>query len=431
VASSDFSVVRGMRDMLPDVAKKKQAIEDRIRKEFEAYGFEPIETPIVEDFALLSAKGSAGESIKDDIYYFKDKADRELGLRFDLTVPLARVIVNNPQLVKPFKRYQIGKVYRYDKPGASRYREFTQADVDIVGSSSIMADYECVALAYKIMKDLSFNFSIRVSNKKLLADICLASNVPEDKVKDCMRSIDKMDKVGVAGVKKELSEKGIPSEVMDVIGRNDLKEIAKLVKDKTGLNELQELLDYCEKSGLTEFVKFDASLARGLEYYTGNVFEVTSKNEKGEVGPSVGGGGRYDNLVETYGGPKTPCVGISFGVDRLVDLREKELCEQLTQLMIVPIGLEAGKECLKIGRELRAVGLNVENDLMQRSLQKNLEYANKKRIPFVAIIGENEIKEGVMAIKNLTSGKQEKVKLADTKKIKELIKTQEETKEKK
>ncbi len=415
-----FQTVRGMRDLLPEQAKKKQLIEDRIRKEFEAYGFEPIETPILEDFNLLAAKGSAGEAVKDEIYYFKDKGERELGLRFDLTVPLARIIVSNPQLIKPFKRYQMGKVYRYDRPGASRYREFTQADADIVGSASILADYECVALAYKVMKDLSLKFVIKVANKKLLEEICIASGVKKEQLTDCMRSIDKLDKISTEGVSKELKEKGISDKVLKVIKENDLKKIEKIVKDKKGLEELKELLEYCEKAGLSEFVKFDASLARGLEYYTGNVFEIISENEKGEKGPSVGGGGRYDNLVETYGGPKTPCVGISFGIDRLLNLREKELCPQKTQLMVVPLGIEAGKESLRLGRELRNAGMNVENDLMQRSIQKNLEYANKKGIPFVIILGENELKAKKVMLKNLSTGKQELIEM-NAEKIKKVV----------
>jgi histidyl-tRNA synthetase len=412
----DFQAVRGMRDLLPDEAKRKQLIEDRIRREFEAYGFEPIETPVVESFELLAAKGGAGEAIKEEIYYFKDKSERELGLRFDLTVPLARVILNNPQLPKPFKRYQIGKVYRYDKPGASRYREFTQADADIVGSSSIMADFECIALAYKVMKDLSLEFTIRVANKKLLEEICKACGIKLEQVKECMRSLDKLDKIGVNGIKKELSEKGIPDKVLEVIQKNNLKEIGGLVKDKTGYNEINELLEYCTNGGLSEFVKFDASLARGLEYYTGNVFEIVCKD-----GPSVGGGGRYDNLVQTYGGPATPAVGISFGVDRLLDMRKKSPGVWKTQIMVVPIGIQAGKESLNIGRALRDAGLFVENDLMQRSLQKNLEYANKKSIPFVIIIGDNELKSQTMTIKNLGTGKQETVKMSEIEKIKKIV----------
>jgi histidyl-tRNA synthetase len=412
-----FQTVRGMRDFLPEQARKKQAIEDLIRREFEAYGFEPLETPIVEDFALLAAKGSAGEAIKEEIYYFKDKSERELGLRFDLTVPLARIVANNPQLAKPFKRYQIEKVYRYDRPGAKRYREFTQADADVIGSNSILADFECIALACKIMKKLELNFYIKISNKGLLEQIGLACEIEKEKLDNCFRSIDKLEKIGNSEVCKELEEKGICTKILDLIRENDLKKIEKIVKDKKGFNELKELLDYCEQAALQKFVKFDSSLARGLEYYTGNIFEVSCE------GISVGGGGRYDKLIETYGGPATPAVGISFGIDRLVDsLEGKEICRQKTQLLIIPIGSEAAKKSLCIAGELRSLGLNVENDLMQRNLAKNMDYANKKKIPFVAIIGENELKQGELILKNMQSGKQEKIKLKELNKLAEKTK---------
>ncbi|MDD5163115.1 MAG: histidine--tRNA ligase [Candidatus ainarchaeum sp.] len=412
-----FQTVRGMRDFLPEQAKKKQAIEDLIRKEFEAYGFEPLETPIVEDFGLLAAKGSAGEAIKEEIYYFKDKSERELGLRFDLTVPLARVIASNPQLAKPFKRYQIGPVYRYDRPGAKRYRSFTQADIDTVGSASVLADFECIAIACNIMKKLGLKFFIRVSNKALLEQIGLACGIKNEQLADCFRSIDKFEKIGKEGVAKELEEKGISTKILEIIKENDLKKIEKIIKDKKGLNELKELFDYSEKAGILKFVKFDASLARGLEYYTGNVFEVSCE----EI--SVGGGGRYDRLIETYGGPSTPAVGISFGIDRLIDCLEgKEIAVQKTQLLVIPIGEEAAKESLKIAKELRSAGLNIENDLMQRNLQKNMDYANKKKIPFVAIIGENELKQGELLLKNMQSGKQEKIRLKELSKLAEKIK---------
>ncbi|MDO8647080.1 MAG: histidine--tRNA ligase [Candidatus Diapherotrites archaeon] len=411
-----FQAVRGMRDLLPEQASKKQAMLDRVRKEFEAYGFEPLETPVVESFEILAIKESAGEAIKDEIYYFKDKSDRELGLRFDLTVPLARVIAGNPQLSKPFKRFEIGKVYRYDRPGAKRYREFTQADADIIGSNSIMADFEIIALAYKIMKDLSFTFTIKVSNKQLLEEIALACGVKKEQLKDCMRSLDKLDKIGIDGVKKELDGKEISTKILNAIKENSIERIEKIIKEKTGLNDLKELLEYCEKAGLGEFVKFDASLARGLEYYTGNVFEISV-----EGAPSVGGGGRYDKLIETYGGSPTPAVGISFGIDRLLDLREKEVRVQKTQIMVVPIGFEAGKKSLEIARDLRNLGLNVENDLMQRSLTKNMEFASKKKIPYVLIVGENELKSGELTLKNLETGKQEKVKIKELAKLKSLI----------
>ncbi|HLD58154.1 MAG TPA: histidine--tRNA ligase [archaeon] len=414
-----FQTVRGMKDFLPAEAKKKQAIEDLIRREFEAYGFEPLETPIVEDFALLAAKGSAGEAIKDEIYYFKDKSERELGLRFDLTVPLARVVASNPQLQKPFKRYQFGPVYRYDRPGAKRYRSFTQADADIVGSASVLADFECIALACGAMKKLGLEFFVRVSNKKLLEETALACGVKKERMLDCLRSIDKLDKIGEKGVEEELEEKGISTKILEAIKENNLEKVGKIVKDKKGFNELKELLDYCKEASLEKFVKFDAGLARGLEYYTGNVFEIAC------AGTSVGAGGRYDNLIQAYGGGATPAVGISFGIDRLLDSLEGKKLEEFgkskTSLLLISLGEEAAKKTQKIALELRALGLNVETDLMQRNLQKNLEYANKKAIPFVAIIGENELKQGELALKNMQTGKQEKIKLRELEKLKEIL----------
>jgi len=209
--SEKFQTVRGMRDFLPEQAVKKQFIEDACRKAFEKYGFRPLETPIVEEFKLLAKKGGGGESVKEEVYYFKDKSGRELGLRFDLTVPLARVVATNPQLPKPFKRYQISDVYRYDRPGASRYRRFTQADIDIVGSASMLADFECIAVSAEILNSLGLKFKIRISNRNLLEEIALCCGVEKGSVKDCFRCLDKLDKIGKEGVAKEMRKKNISS----------------------------------------------------------------------------------------------------------------------------------------------------------------------------------------------------------------------------
>lgn len=413
-----FQTVRGMHDLLPEEAAKKQYIEDVFRREAEAYGFESIDTPVLEDFNLLAAKGGAGEAIKEEIYYFKDKSGRELGLRFDFTVSLARFVANNPQLSKPFKRYQIGKVYRYDRPGEKRYREFTQADIDIVGSSSVLADYECITLAYKVGKDLGLDFEIRISNKKMLEELCLSCKVKKEQLKECLRSLDKMEKIGVEGVKKELKEKKIETKIVEVVKENNIEKIEKIVKVE-GVKEVKELFEYCEKAGMKEFVKFDASLARGLEYYTGNVFEIKVKGS-----PSIGGGGRYDSLIELYGGQKTPAVGISFGIDRIIDLlkEEKKLkWKTKTKILVVPLGEKAGEKSLEIARKLREMEICTENDLMQRPISKNLEYASKRGIPFVALIGEKELKGGNLTLKNMETGKQETFSLKELEKVKKIV----------
>ena len=233
-----YKTIRGMRDFLPEKMKKKQFIEDFIRKVFEKYGFEPIQTPIVEEFELLSAKDSGGEAVKNEIYYFKDKSERELGLRYDLTVPLARIVATNQALTKPFKRYCIGQVYRYDRPQAKRYREFTQADVDIVGAKSVLADFECVQLACEIMRGLELDFKITVNNRKVLEALAIKMGVKKEQVKDAFRSIDKLDKIGEKGVKSEFKDKKIDERILGQIFINSFDEVKEYLKDTEALEEL-------------------------------------------------------------------------------------------------------------------------------------------------------------------------------------------------
>ncbi|MFH1255694.1 MAG: histidine--tRNA ligase [Candidatus Diapherotrites archaeon] len=413
-----FQTVRGMRDFLPEQAKKKQAIEDLIRNCFEKYGFEPLQTPIVEEFSLLSAKGSGGEAVKEEIYYFKDKSERELGLRFDLTVPLARICASNPQLAKPFKRYSIGQVYRYDRPGASRYREFTQADVDIVGSDSMLAEAELIALMSEVLQKLGIEFFVKISSRKLLEEMVSSAGIPKEKAVDCFRSIDKLDKIGWGGVEKELKEKKINAgKLVEVLKQNDLKKVEGFLKNKKPIEELNELIALLKKIGLEKEVRLDLCLARGLEYYTGTVFEAVAKN-----GPSIAGGGRYDKLVELYGGRPSPAVGFSFGVDRLLDLaQEKVKPEQRTRIFIAAIGEKAEVEALALAQKIRAIGIGAEIDLMRRSVSKNLEYLNKKGIPFAVVLGENELKEKAFKLKEMKSGKETRLKFGEVEKLRQLV----------
>ena len=416
--SEKYQTVRGMRDFLPEQAQKKQFIEELCRQEFERYGFLPLETPVVEEFKLLAKKGSGGEAIKEEIYCFKDKSGRELGLRFDLTVPLARVIASNPQLPKPFKRYQVSDVYRYDRPGASRYRRFTQADIDIIGSASPMADFECIAAAASILKKLGLKFKVKISNRKLLEELALCCSVEKNRINDCFRCIDKLDKIGARGVKKELEEKGIGNSILELVQKNDLGESEKIMKQKQGLEELEALAKLLKKQGLGKYVKMELSLARGLEYYTGNVFEITL-----EKGPSVGGGGRYDSLVKDYGGQDTQAVGISLGIDRLLDVLEEKLApDKGPKVFVIGVGKSLEEKALDLTQKIREQGINASMDLNSRGVSKNLDYANKLEIPFVTIIGENELKAKEFTLKEMSSGKETKVKFSDLKKLKDKLK---------
>ncbi len=413
-----LQTVRGMQDFLPERAVKKQLIQDSCRQVFERYGFEPLETPIVEEFALLAKKGAGGDAIKEEVYYFKDKSGRELGLRFDLTVPLARVVAANKQLPKPFKRYQIGRVYRYDRPQQKRYREFTQADWDIVGSAGILADFETIAVAIDVMLELGFvedEFTVKINNRKLLEEIALSCNVPKEKVFECFQCLDKMDKIGENGVKKELKEKGIDTQILGQLQSGGLEKLS--LKDTAPLKELEALLQLLAENGLDKYVSLNLCLARGLEYYTGVIFEVVVKGS-----PSVGGGGRYDKLVEAYGGISTPAVGCSFGIERLLDALEGKLEPgSNTSVFVVAVGEKMQKKALKLTNEIRALEINASMDLNNRGISKNLEYANKLGIPYVAIVGERDLQQGEFTLKEMKSGREGKVKFADLGQLPELI----------
>lgn len=402
-----FQVVRGMRDFLPEQMRIKQFIEDTCRTVFERYGFEPWQTPIVEDFGLLSKKGSGGEAVKNEIYYFKDKGDRELGLRFDLTVPLGRVIASNPTLAKPFKRYQIATVYRYDRPQAGRYREFTQADVDVMGVAGPLADLECIQIASDVLDALKMDGWIVLNSRPLLDEIAQAFGIKKDQIVDCFRCLDKLEKIGESGVKEELKSAGMDAKILPMLKENDLKKVKALLKNSKALSDFEELLELIKQSGLEKKVKIDLSLARGLEYYTGFVFEVKTAN-----GPSIGGGGRYDKLVELYGGQATPAVGISFGVDRLLDILEKQnqKVPPKAQALVMAFSEKQKPAALKLATELRKIGINTELDLLGRNLPKNSDYAAKKGIRFLLVIGENEEKKGAITIKDLKENRQFEIK---------------------
>ena len=411
-----FNVVKGMRDFLPEQAKKKQFIEDTCRRVFEKYGFEPLQSPVVEDFALLAAKGSGGEAIKDEIYYFKDKGERELGLRYDLTVPLARIVASNPVLTKPFRRYCISTVYRYDRPQAKRYREFTQADIDIVGAKSGLAGFECVQIAAEILAALGIEFRIRVNNRALLEELAGKCGLEAGQVKEAFRIIDKLDKAGESEVRREFREKGIGTALLDKIRANSFGEVKDLLEGSQAADDVERLLSLCKGNGITQ-AEFDLSLARGLEYYTGNVFEVAISE-----GPSVGGGGRYDKLIELYGGQPTPAVGISLGIDRLLDTLEGTLVVgPNSDLFIAPLSEQSAPAAANLAARLRNAGVAVEVDVMQRNMKKNLEYVSRKGIGFFIAVGEDEVKSGKIKAKEMGSGEEREFAIGDAKGMAEFL----------
>jgi histidyl-tRNA synthetase len=410
---------------------KRRFVVETVRSVFELYGYDEIETPAFELLDVLTAK--CGPDVKEQIYAFKDKAGRDLGLRFDLTVPLARVVASHPDLPKPFKRYCISRVWRYEEPQSGRFREFWQADADIVGSAKMDADAEVVALAISCLKRLGMkNFRVRLNNRKILESIAASADVEKELWLGVFRAIDKLDKVGQEGVRRELEKLGLSGDQISTImmqiskcGNVDAveKEVSHALNDrgKEGFNELAEIISNLELYNCSEYVVVDLSLARGLDYYTGPIFEISAETNV-NVG-SVAGGGRYDNLIELLGGPPTPATGISLGIDRLVEvLGEANMlptARTLTQAFIAYTSPSLKKEVIAVAEKLRDRGIRVEVDVMGRKLDRQLKYADAKGIPYVVILGPQEVERGVYRVRDMSAREE---RLVDLQELLELLK---------
>ena len=398
---------KGTEDFPPEKKILRNEIVTKLQKVFERYGYNPLETPILERYETLSAKYAGGSEILKETFQLRDQGDRQLGLRYDLTVPLARFIAMNPQIAFPFKRYQIEKVFRDGPVTKARIREFYQCDVDVIGVKSISADIEIIQLALDALKELNLKGIIKVNSRKLLNDIIEYSNITKDK-DSIIFSIDKLYKIGKENVEIELKEKGLGEnqvkEIMSLIsvsGTNDqkLEKISKKINTE-GIRELKEILKFFKKD-----VEFDPTLARGLSYYTGTVFEIVLKDKS--LGCSIGGGGRYDNMIGAFKeGKEIPAVGISFGLEPITftlgNLRKPK--KTITQIYIIPI--KTFKESIKVAKKLRDGNINVDLDLNDRNISKNLNYANKLEIPYVIFIGKEELKQKKVKIRDMKTGKE-------------------------
>ncbi len=404
--------VKGMRDLIGKQARLKRKIERVIADYASRYGFEPMQVPVLENLETLTIKGGGGEGVQKELYTLEDQSGRKLGMRFEFTTSLARVIAGNPELPKPIKSLNMGTVYRYDNPQAMRYREFTQADCDIIGTRSTYADAECASLAIDVMKGLGFNeFFLRINDRRLINALLLICEIPPERANDALRILDKLDKIGAEGVKKELEEKSLPTSILTYLD-DSLPKIKKVIEnengDLSGVTALEEIMGVLEGNDKLPYVKFDPSLVRGLEYYTGPVFEIFAGAKA-----SVGGGGRYDQLIASMGGPDLPAVGISFGVDRLMDLKLDSWNELSVDVYVIPIG-NVFNEAQRIANDLRNEGLRVEIDLMGRGVGKNLNYANGKQVPIVLFAGEDELKEKSVKIRDMKTGEEKMVKILPT-----------------
>jgi len=444
------SLPQGTRDFNAETVRKRNYIFNTIRNTFELYGFQPLETPAMENLDTLMGKyGEEGDKlifkilnngldnpakhlqIREDFEKVLEgkntKGITERALRYDLTIPFARyVAMNHGQLTLPFKRYQIQPVWRADRPQKGRYREFYQCDADVVGSNSLLNEVELTNIYATVFKKLGIEVEIRINNRKILAalaELCGGA----DKMIDITIAIDKLDKIGLDKVKEELVQRGLTEAQISIIekyllleGNNTekLEALKALVGDnatgKKGIEEIEFILQYQSATNGQQPVT-DFTLARGLNYYTGIIFEIKAKNV--QMG-SIGGGGRYDDLTGLFGVPNVPGVGISFGVDRIYDVMEElklfpDAVQTGTQVLFFNLGEAESKQAFLLMQQLRAGNIRCEMFHEQAKLDKQFKYAEKKQIAYVIIIGSQELEEGTCKIKNQATGEQQTIQQSE------------------
>lgn len=440
------SIPKGTRDFSPEVVTKRTFIFDTIRSVFKKYGYQPIETPTMENLSTLTGKyGEEGDQLIFKILnsgdYLSNASEDKLAaknsrgltseisekaLRYDLTVPFARyVVMHQNEITFPFKRYQIQPVWRADRPQRGRYREFYQCDADVVGSESLLNEAEFVLIYDEALSLLGFkDFEVRINNRKILAGIAEIVGKPELLI-DMTVAIDKLDKIGFDGVSKELMEKGfsesdikILEPIINLVGANieKLSSLKNILKNSEiglkGIEELEEVFNYFNSFNIKKAkLILDITLARGLNYYTGAIFEV--KTNEVAMG-SIGGGGRYDDLTGMFGLKNLTGVGISFGADRIYDVMEElklfpENTLATSKVLITCFDEKAFQYSLSIIQKLRDANISSELYPSTAKMQKQLKYANDKGIPFVIVIGEEEMNSGLLAFKNMQSGEQQKL----------------------
>ena len=431
------SIPKGTRDFGQLEMARRNYIFDTIKSVFSLYGFQQIETPAMENIGTLMGKyGEEGDKLLFRIQNSGEKASLapEKGLRYDLTVPFARYVVQHrEELSFPFKRFQIQPVWRADRPQKGRYREFYQCDVDVIGSDSLLGELELIQIVEEVYRRLGINVCLHINNRKILAGIAEVIGAP-DKIVDITVAIDKLDKIGVEAVNEELKERGLSDEqvakLQPILNLNG-STLEKLTALKTilatseiglkGVAELEEVFDLVNSQLSTSLnsqpstlnLELDLCLARGLNYYTGAIFEVKALDA--QIG-SITGGGRYDNLTGIFGLPGVSGVGISFGADRIydvlteLDLFPKEL-QSTTQVLFATFGQDELRYALRWAKELRANNIAVEVYPEPTKMKKQMGYADDKKIPYVAIVGSNEMDTNTVMLKNMASGEQQQVTL--------------------
>ncbi len=444
MAAQKPSVPKGTRDFSPIEMVKRNFIFDTIKDVFKRYGYLPIETPSMENLSTLLGKyGEEGDKLLFKILNsgdYLEKVDKSLsnidsnklalqicekGLRYDLTVPFARFVVQHlNEITFPFKRYQIQPVWRADRPQKGRYREFYQCDVDVIGSNSLLNEVELIQIMDDIFQKLNINTVIKFNNRKILAGISEIIGAP-DKIIDITIAIDKLEKIGKKGVYDELIGRGVSSgsvslldPILELAGDNfaKLSSLKEILKNSEigikGITEVETVLNYFNTLTLKTELEIDLTLARGLNYYTGAIIEVKAKDV--EMG-SICGGGRYDDLTGVFGLKDVSGVGVSFGADRIYDVMQqldifpKEIVSS-TKVLFVNFGEKEVRYCLPLLKVMRDNNINSEIYPDSAKMNKQMTYANNKNIPFVLLVGENEMQKGLLTVKNMVSGEQSEIK---------------------
>ncbi len=421
--------VKGTYDYLPEQQKIRNYINDTLKEVFEKYGYQPLETPILCYYDLLAGKYDENNDILNEIYKLTDQGNRNLGLRYDLTVPFAKCIAITKDLRLPFKRYEIGRVFRDGPVKTGRDREFIQCDVDVVGISGQLIEAEIISLFLDGCDKLDIDVLIKYNSRNLMSGIIKEQNINDELVSSVITIIDKLEKISEAEIIEEFNKIGVLQQtalnLLNIFKLN-INELNKLYENtnneliKKGLEEIKELESYIVKLGIQDKTKFVATLARGQEYYTGNVFEAYSK----ELTCSIGGGGRYDNMITDFinDGNEYPAVGISFGLSAIYEiLRKREQFKNKSLIDIYVIPMNTKKESLILANNLRKLGYKVDIEMNDRKLKKSFEFANRENIPYVIVLGEDEVNNNYFNLKNMITGEQEKIDINNLEQIKKII----------
>jgi len=419
---------RGTRDYLPDEMRVREQVIKKFKETFELYGYGEVLTPAFEHLELLEAK--AGPEVKEQIYWFTDKAGRRLGLRFELTTPIARIIATKPEIPKPIRFYYVAPVWRYEEPQRGRLREFWHAGVELIGSKYVEGDAEVIALMYRALKNVGLDdVVVKLGERRIAETLADKVGVEPNRRDDFFRAIDKLDKLGVEGVIEWLSKLGLTNSQIELVvdfitikGDNEDKlnkarELLNSDKASNAVEELKELITlltegYClPKDSLI----VDFGIVRGLAYYTSLVYEAVVPSAVG-VG-SVAGGGRYDDLIKLVGGPNLPATGMAIGVERVIEalfIKERVKLEATNNVvLVVSTSFDIYKEALKVAEELRNNGIPTQCDVMRRKLSTTLEHADRLGIPYTVIVGPRELKEGKVVLRDMVKREQSVLKLDD------------------